>query len=231
MTKKQIKNGLFSLMGTFAYIRTDKDFYTVVEQLQAIYVYALSKGITIHEEFIDQVSKNKRIDQRSDVVEFFHDRYESRVLVYDVGVLSLNIEDLTQMFSCLMKHHFEVHFIKQGVVMTNKCNGVFVLGLLDQVRNANNEIKRNKIGRPKGSQSNSKFDKFIQQILEMLRQEKTVSEIARVLHVSRSSLKDYVESRNLKELAFANMMQEESEKAHLKIENSIVCPNMQGDGI
>ncbi len=56
------------------------------------------------------------------------------------------------------------------------------------------------MGRPKGRRSASKFDIFLSQILSMLKDGKSVSAIARELKVSRSSLKDYIDSRGLKQM-------------------------------
>ena len=61
--------------------------------------------------------------------------------------------------------------------------------------------ERNKtIGRPKGSKSHSKFDIYHSQIVKSLSEGMSVSALARDLEVSRSSLKDYIESRNIKDL-------------------------------
>jgi DNA-binding CsgD family transcriptional regulator len=56
------------------------------------------------------------------------------------------------------------------------------------------------VGRPKGSKSSSKFDVYHSEIMRLLSRKKSVSAIARELNVSRSSLKDYIESRKLKGL-------------------------------
>ena len=208
-----------------AYIRPDKQFYAAHDQLQHINSYAISNNFIIDDEFIDYTSQNKRLSERVPVTQYFQSKSNATILIYDVWVLSTNMEDLVQMFSCLMKHDFTVHFIKQSVVITKESNVMLVLGLLDQLRQTlENESKR-VIGRPKGSKSNSKFDKYINDIIDYIKEKKSVSEMARLLNVSRSSLKDYIESRELKQVAFGSLLPQAPEDAEEKVINTITCPN------
>jgi len=208
-----------------AYIRPDKLFDAAGEQLQHINSYAISKNITIDDEFIDQTSQNKRLSERVDVTEYFQSQSDNTLLIYDVWVLSTNMEDLIQMFSCLLKNGFKVHFIKQSVVISEQSNVMLVLGLVDQLRQImQNELKR-VIGRPKGSKSNSKFDQYINEILLFIKEKKSVSEMSRLLGVSRSSLKDYIESRELKQVAFGSLLPQAPENAEQQVINTITCPN------
>ena len=49
--------------------------------------------------------------------------------------------------------------------------------------------------------------------------------MARILNVSRSSLKDYIESRELKSLAFGSLITQTIESSEEDLINSIICPN------
>ena len=49
--------------------------------------------------------------------------------------------------------------------------------------------------------------------------------MARILNVSRSSLKDYIESRELKQVAFGSLVPQAPDDAQEQIINSIVCSN------
>jgi DNA invertase Pin-like site-specific DNA recombinase len=212
-------------MSIVAYVRPDKYFDGTQEQLQLINSYATSKGITIDDEFIDHISQNKRLKDREHVTEYFQNKEGSTLIVCDVWVLSTNIEDLTQMFSCLLKNNFNIHFIQHSVIISSKSSVMLVLGLIDKLRQKmQNELKR-VIGRPKGSKSNSKFDKYADEIISFIREKKSVSEMARILNVSRSSLKDYIESRELKQVAFGSLLPKAPENAQEQIINSIVCSN------
>jgi len=210
-----------------AYIRPDKFFAPAHEQLQQINSYALSHNLVIDDEFIDHTSQNKRLQERSDVTDYFQSKNQATLLIYDVWVLSTNMEDLVQMFSCLLKNEFTVHFIKQSVIITQQSNVMLVLGLIDQLRKSIQSESKRAIGRPKGSKSNSKFDQYISEILSFIREGKSVSEMARVLGVSRSSLKDYVESRELKQLAVDSLVVKRPDDAEEQVINTIICPNRE----
>lgn len=208
-----------------AYIRPDKQFDAAHDQLQQINSYAISQGLVIDDEFIDQTSQNKRLSERKTVTDYFQSKSNDTVLVYDVWVLSTNMEDLVQMFSCLLKNEFTVHFIKQSVVITKESSVMLVLGLIDQLRQTLQGESKRVIGRPKGSKSNSKFDRYINEIISYIKEKKSVSEMARLLDVSRSSLKDYIESRELKHVAFGSLLPEAPKDAEEQVINTITCPN------
>ena len=95
-------------MTTIAYIRPDKHFDAAGEQLQIINAYAIANNIAIDQEVIDHISQNKRLNERVHVTENFQKQEGSRLLVQDVWVLSSNMEDVAEMFSCVMKNDFEV---------------------------------------------------------------------------------------------------------------------------
>ena len=208
-----------------AYIRPDKHFDAAQEQLQLINSYAISKNIVIDDEFIDQTSQNKRLHDRTDVTKYFQEQKDATLLVYDVWVLSTDMEDLIQMFSCLLKNGFKVHFIKQSVIISQQSSVMLVLGLIDQLRQTMQNESKRVIGRPKGSKSNSKFDKYISEIIAYIKEKKSVSEMARLLGVSRSSLKDYIESRELKQVAFGSLLPKEPDNAEEQVISTIACPN------
>ncbi|MCD4667650.1 MAG: recombinase family protein [Sulfurimonas sp.] len=216
-------------METIAYIRPDKYFDAAQEQLQLINSYALSKDILIDNEFVDQLSQNKRLNERTHVTDYFQNKENATLIVCDVWVLSTNIEDLTQMCTCLLKNGFSIHFIKQSVVISNKSSVMLVLGLIDQLRQVMQNESKRLIGRPKGSKSSSKFDIYINEIISFIKDKKSVSEMARILEVSRSSLKDYIESRELKQVANGSLLPQAPENAEQQVINTIACPNTQGE--
>lgn len=207
-----------------AYMRPEKNFDAVHEQMQLINSYALTNEIVIDDEFIDYTSQNKRLEERKEVTGYFQSHPNATLLVSDIWVLTTNMEDLIQMFSCLMRNNFHVHFIKQNVIMSKESSAMLVLGLMDHLRQRLQEESVRSIGRPKGSKSSSKFDVYINEIVKYIQDGKSVSEIARILEVSRSSLKDYIESRELKQIAFGSLLPKAPENAEEHIINTIVCP-------
>lgn len=213
-----------------SYIRPDKIFDAAHEQLQSINAYAIANDLVIDEEFVDQTSQNKRLVDRTHVTQYFQSQNIDTLLIYDVWVLSTNMEDLIQMFSCILKNNFNVHFVKQSVIVTPQSSVMLVLGLIDQLRQILQDESTKVIGRPKGSKSSSKFDKHISQIIKYIQAKKSVSEMARLLDVSRSSLKDYIESRELKQVALESLKQESPQDAEEKVISNIICPNITQTG-
>ena len=102
---------------------------------------------------------------------------------------------------------------------------MLILGLIDQLRQVLQDESKKVIGRPKGSKSSSKFDKHINEIIKYIQAKKSVSEISRLLEVSRSSLKDYIESRELKQVALGSLKQDTPQDAEDKVISTIICPN------
>jgi len=208
-----------------AYIRPDKSFAPVHEQLQLINSYAIANNLVIDDEFVDYTSQNKRLQERANVTKYFQSQKRATLLIYDVWVLATDMEDLIQMFSCLLKNEFSVHFIKQSVIMTQESSVMLVLGLMDQLRQKLQSESKKVIGRPKGSRSSSKFDIYINDIITFIKDGKSVSEMARILGVSRSSLKDYIESRELRQVAFGSLLPESPKDAEEQVISTITCPN------
>ncbi len=207
-----------------SFIRQDKNFESVSKQLKSIKTYALSKNLEIDDTFIDYNSQNKRLENREDVTKYLREKQNAILLVYDVWVLSTFMEDLVQMFSCLLKNSVEIHFVSKAVVVTNQTSSALVLGLLDGCRRKLQNKQNPSQGRPKGSVSKSKFDIHINKIINLLFEGKSVSYIARELDVSRSSLKDYIESRELKELIGYTPIDFESIDGEWQVLQTINCP-------
>lgn len=184
-----------------SYIRPDKYFNGVYDQLNMISIYIEQKGLKIEKEFIDQTSQNKKIDERDAAIGYLRSFKDSTLIIYDAWVLSSHIDDLVQMFSCQLKNGNTIHLVKQSIVIDRNSDVMVMLGVIDQVRATLENEARKAIGRPKGSRSSSKFDKYHDNIIKYLKEKRSVSEMARIFEVSRSSLKDYIESRELKEVA------------------------------
>ena len=209
---------------TISYIRPDKSFDGVYDQLKMVNAYCEQRGISVDKEFIDQKSQNKRLSERHDVVSLFRPLRDGTIVVYDVWVLSSSIEDLVQMLSCLLKNRMELHFVKPSVVIDRHSDTMVVLGLIDQLRQTLQQDDKKAIGRPKGSRSSSKFDQFHDDIIRYLKAQKSVSEMARIFGVSRSSLKDYIESRELREVALGGYRMELPKDGAANVIKTIKCP-------
>jgi hypothetical protein len=99
-----------------------------------------------------------------------------------------------------------------------------IFPLLNLLRDEGGE-KLTQIGRPKGSKSSSKFDVYHGQIITLMSEGLSVSAVARDLGVSRSSLKDYIISRGIKELLESVGKQMHDTAGQRGMDNIIlVCP-------
>ncbi len=210
-----------------SYIRPDKYFDGAFEQLKSINAYAQASGIDITEEYVDHTSQNNTLDEREAVVKFFRSNQGRDLLISDIWVLSSNITDLLQMVACLLKNKMRIHVISAGVVIDQNSDVMLVLGIIDQLRQVLESREKKMIGRPKGSRSSSKFDPYLDQIIGYIRDNMSVSAIAREMKVSRSSLKDYIESRELKEVAKGLVTLDIPVDAEQKVIGTIVCPHSE----
>ncbi len=208
-----------------SYIRPDKYFDGAFEQLKSINAYAAAINIDITDEFVDHTSQSNTLDAREAVVTFFKNNQNRDLLISDVWALSSNITDLLQMFACLLKNNMRLHVINAGVVIDQKSDVMLVLGLIDQLRQVLESREKKMIGRPKGSRSSSKFDPYLDQIIGYIRDNVSVSAMAREMEVSRSSLKDYIESRELKEVAKGLVTLDVPVDAEERVIGTIVCPH------
>jgi len=210
-----------------SYIRPDKYFDGAFEQLKSINAYAQASAIDISDEYVDHTSQNNTLDQRKDVVSFFKNHMNRDLLISDAWVLSSTIQDLLQMFACLLKNEMRIHIVNSGVVIDKDSDVMLVLGIIDQLRQELEGREKKLIGRPKGSRSSSKFDPYLDQIIAFIRDNVSVSAMARKMNVSRSSLKDYIESRELKEVANGLVTLDVPVDAEEKVIETIVCPHSE----
>lgn len=108
--------------------------------------------------------------------------------------------------------------------MNKDTNMTDIFPLLNALRTEEKE-RTKQLGRPKGSKSSSKFDVHQREIITLLSEGMSVSAIARELKVSRSSLKDYIESRRLKDLIEGSWMEMNPSKEMKSMENIVlICP-------
>jgi len=210
----------------FSYMRSDSHFTGVYEQLKMVSAYAKAHALTIEDEMVDQFSQNSRLEERDEAVRFMRAHHNDTLLIYDLWVLSSCIEDVVQMLSCLLKNGNVIHLIRPSIVLDAQSDIIVALGLVDQLRQTMQSVQKKVIGRPKGSRSSSKFDPYLEEIIQYLREEMSVSEIARMLGVSRSSLKDYIESRELREVATGSSYLEKIDDAEASIIETIKCPQV-----
>ena len=184
--------------------------------------YANQQTISIETTEIDDTLNSKELEKRRTLLTLLESlKPKDTLLVYDLWVFSQKVGELAKVFDCILRHDIQVHICKKELIINNDIPSGILINLLSEQREENLLNKNSTIGRPKGSFSKSKFDKYKSQIITMIQEDFSVSEIAKRLEISRSSLKDYINSRSLKEIALS---QDREEKEVIKT-NPFTLPN------
>jgi len=185
----------------YSYIRQIPNISQLVEQQRAILAFSLVKGIEINKEVVEYSTKNLQLESRKEFEKFLGSMEDNdTIVVASIEMLSDKAEELIKVINCVLSHHINLWIVDSNLLVNKNTEMVKIFPILNALRKEEKE-KTNHIGRPKGSKSSSKFDVYQTQILTFLSKGMSVSAIARELEVSRSSLKDYIESRGIKDLA------------------------------
>lgn len=209
----------------YAYMRQVPGFPHLSEQQSDILSFALREGLDIDKEVVEYATKNLDLDARDEFEAFLQTMQEGyTVIVSSFYILSDKVEELIKVINCMLSHSVNLWIVDTDLLMNKETNMVDIFPLLNSLRKEEKE-KSNQIGRPKGSKSSSKFDVHQRNILSLLSKGMSVSAIARELDVSRSSLKDYIESRGIKELVEGAWMEKDPSKDASKMDNIVlICP-------
>jgi len=209
----------------YAYLRQMPDSINMSEQQRNILSYALTQGLEISKEVVEYSNKNHHIEDREKFEDFMHSLEEgSSVIVDSLSVLSNRAEELIKIINCMLSRNIILYIASAKTKMDRETTIVEIFPLLNDLREEQ-KAKSNQIGRPKGSRSSSKFDMYQPQIISFLKEGMNVSAISRELGVSRSSLKDYIESRGLRELIEGSWMEIVPEQGLPGVDNTLlVCP-------
>jgi DNA invertase Pin-like site-specific DNA recombinase len=197
----------------------------LIKQKQNIVSFSHHQGIKIDHEVVEYATKNLPIDERKDFEKFLKSLSSGQhtVLVSSLAVLSTNVDELVKIIGCILSHNVDLWICSSNVLINRQSSMVEVFPLLEEQR-IEPKDKLSQIGRPKGSKSVSKFDVYHSRIIELLSEMESVSAIARELDVSRSSLKDYIESRGLKELVNSISMPNQK-RSDTNMDNIVlICP-------
>ncbi|MDR0761972.1 MAG: recombinase family protein [Campylobacteraceae bacterium] len=172
-------------------------------QQKQILRYALVNGFSIQATEIDNSPDEKVLEERKWFRGFLRSlKPNDTVLVYDLWSFTNKIDELVKIFECLLRRNITLHICNKHFIVSMQTPLFQVLELLAKQRELNlNPSKKTHAGRPKGRMSRSKFDDNRTLIVNMLEAGISVNHIAAELGFSRSSLKDYINSRELKELA------------------------------
>jgi len=185
----------------YIYLRSKSDRYSLAVQEKNIKDYMSLGGYEVADVEVEVTPASKPLDERREFKDFLHSlRKGDRIFVYDLRALSSRIGELVQILNCIFNHDLELVVTKYGVTIDKETPAHIVISLLNQQRQENRQEAPH-TGRPKGSISRSKYDQYREQIIDLIKEGKSVSEIAKILDVSRSSIRDYIASRELKKVA------------------------------
>ena len=184
------------------FLRSKNQHNSISTQQSFILDYAKKHKIAINLTELDDSACSLGLEDRDSFLKFLASLREGdTILVYDVDMLSNKVGELVKIFNCIFKHNINVHICSDNIIINKDTSITFIFDYLSEIRESNKQKQFSKTGRPKGSFSKSKFDKYKEQIIKMLEDGVSVNQIASTLNVSRSSLKDYINSRSLKEIA------------------------------
>jgi len=210
---------------TYAYLRQIPGAKNLTLQQKSVIGYALGIGLEIDKEVVEHSSKNRPIEERKQFEDFMHSLVVGDNLIVDeIWTLSDRVDELTKILGCMMSREIHLHIASSGMLVTKETPIGRLMPLLNEQRDIETE-KKSGVGRPKGSKSRSKFDALQPRILQMLKEGMSVSAIARELGVNRSSLKDYIESRSLKELVENTFLEiGKPMKTDIITDELLICP-------
>lgn len=185
---------------SYSYRRQVPGFPSLAAQQHQIHAFALAKNLKIDKEVVEYATKNLLLDEREEFETFLRSMQDGNtVIVSSLSILSDRTDELVKVINCMLTHNVDLWIASSDMLFNRETSMIEVFPLLNTLRQEE-QTKNKQIGRPKGSKSNSKFDVYHGKIISLLMDGLSVSAIARELEVSRSSLKDYIESRSIKDL-------------------------------
>lgn len=169
-----------------------------------------SKKLNIEKTLIDYSDVEKSLEERIELKDMLHDVLQNgdTLIVYDLLELSSDASELIKIFDCLFNRDIDILLCKYDTSINKDTSTLKTVRLLTDLLEKDKEEKALKSGRPKGRFSKSKFDEMQDEIIRLLKENTSVSEIARQLEVSRTSLKDYINSRSLKDIVNSDIKKE-----------------------
>jgi len=208
-----------------SYRRQVPGFLSLTLQQQEIHAFALSKDLKINKEVVEYATKNLILDEREEFEAFLRSMEDGNtVIVSSLSILSDRADELVKVINCMLTHNVNLWIASADMLLNRETSIIEIFPLLNELRDEQ-KSKNKQMGRPKGSKSNSKFDVYHGKIISRLMDGLSVSAIARELEVSRSSLKDYIVSRDIKALVEGVGNYRPKDRGEEEMDNIIlICP-------
>ena len=210
---------------TYAYLRQLLRRRTIAQQQSMILSFSLSRNLTIDKEVFEYSNKNRPIEEREQFEKFIHGLEVGDVIIVDeIWMLSEKVGEIVKVINCMLSRGITLYIASSQTVINAESLVGDIFPLLNSLREEQRS-RQKQIGRPRGSRSGSKFDKYQTQIISFLREGMNVSAIARELNVSRSSLKDFIESRGIRDMIEGSWVEiSPSEQSKHMEDKLLICP-------
>lgn len=211
----------------YSYLRQTFRSSSLSMQQHSIVSYASQTGLSIDKEVLEYSNNSVKIDDRKNFESFIYSLgQEDTVIVYEIFSLSCYVEEMVKIINCMLTHNVTLYISKSVSMINRSTKLVDIVPMLSAPKTTRKE-NNSQQGRPKGSKSLSKFDAYRQDIVTMLASGKNVSAIAKELRLTRSSLKDYINSRELREFAqkeWTDILQAKSDISKGSENILLICP-------
>jgi len=204
----------------YALLREFSSDISLLHQRAMVMGYVRSHHLLVDKEMIEFGSQGKTLNERVQFDAFLHAlEAEDHVIIDEVQTLGQTLEEVVTVINCMLSRDVRLSLASVELEIDEQTPLSRILPLLMQIEDDHeaDEARRSQKGRPKGSRSASKFDHHLDRIITMLKEGANVSAIARDLDVHRSSLKDYIESRQLKTIlddAWINTIRTQYQSGH-----------------
>ncbi|QIR76110.1 recombinase family protein [Sulfurospirillum diekertiae] len=205
-------------------LKTRSNDSSMVVQQKQILKYAHHHDLEINTTEIENSDPALELEERKEFKGFLRSLSKhDHIIIFDLLTFSNNVEELVKIFECLLTRSISIHIADVNTCIHVDSKPLILLDLLVKQREFIKQLDKEKTqGRPKGRMSKSKFDIHRPYVIELLEKKTSISEISKILNVSRTSLKDYVNSRGLKELVKAKFsLLKSSKQQPLTLKSSV----------
>jgi DNA invertase Pin-like site-specific DNA recombinase len=197
----------------YAYIRVSTNKQSVKNQRFEILKYADTKKVTIDQWVEETVSSRHKLADRLLGKTLAQLNTDDVLIVSELSRLGRNLMEVMSILHICMDKEIQVHTIKEKYELGNNINSkvlAFAFSLSAEIERqlisqrtkealARKKSEGKKLGRPKGSLSkHTKLSGKEEEIKVLLEKQISFSGIGRILGVNRLTVKNFVESRNLK---------------------------------
>lgn len=200
-------------MATLAYMRVSCDKQDLKNQKLEILEYAQKNNYKV-DEFIEIEISSRKDMQKRRIDELFEKLNAGDILITaELSRIGRSTGEVINIINAFIKKQVKFIAIKQNLIINGKHD--LQSKILTTIFSLLGEMERDlislrtieslkakklqgiRLGRPKGALGISKLDDKKEQIQELLKHRVSKSAISRMLKVSRTSLIDFIKSRNL----------------------------------